>query len=167
MKVLATLVLMTFAGLSQALAEDLTYDWPSVNGLKINTACATAKTFRSLKPTSYCVETKVQSYACKQGEVEACRPLQSGQLPAPGERLKENVSCIAYGQRNFEVPRVVKTERCVESAPISEASYGECLRWGQVETFMGVDFLVSTYREQAEAGPVFAGHKKYTIPACQ
>lgn len=167
MKVLATLIVLAFAGIAQAYGE-ITYDWPSVNGLAINNACATATTFKSLTPVTYCTETKVDRYSCRMGEIETCRPLKAGQPPYAGEYLKEDVRCVAYGTRHIEVSRTTKTTTCTKWAPINEMDHGQCLEWGTVETLVGVDFSVATYRtESAETGPQFIGYTTHTVPNCK
>lgn len=167
MKSLFAILLLGFS--VKALAdENLTYVWPSVSGLAVNQACATETTFRSLEPISFCTETRVDRFSCPKGPSTNCRPLKPGQAAASNETLKEEVTCIAYGQRRLEVSRLVTTEKCLENAPTDEMNHGQCLKWGSVDTVIGLDFSVAVYRKMsADHGSDFVGYQKYTVPYCQ
>ncbi len=166
MKLLTSLLLTVMAQV--ALAAEVTYQWPAVNGLPINNACATEKTFKSVKPITYCSETGVVArYACVYGEAEYCRKLKAGEQPAGNETLREEYGCISQVTQHVEVSRIVKTTECTKWKNNGEAWDGQCTEWSTKESFVGLTFSVQRYKDYGgEVGQVFDGTENYTVAMC-
>jgi hypothetical protein len=152
-----------------SFASNVTYLWPEVNGLAINNACATATTFRSLQPITYCSETKVVArYACVYGEAEYCRKLKAGENPIGNETLREEYGCVSYSSQHKEVSRKVISQECKKWGPgFGDYAPNECLKWETKETFVGLTFKVQRMKDYGgEAGLVFDGTEDFTVPMC-
>lgn len=155
---------------SAAKATDVRYEWPAVNGIMVNNACATDDVFRTLKPVTVCTKTEVvKRTACRyHGETELCRDLATGEQEKYDEVVHEQTRCAAYKITDLEVTRTVHTKRCAEYGPVTEASSGECLRMEDYTFKAGRVYHVAKYEMRGgEAGDVYVGSERFVIPACQ
>lgn len=163
-----TILFSTILVLSNVvLAKNFIYHWPTVGGLPINNACATATHFQSVKPIEYCTETGVVSrVACsKNGEAEYCRPLGLHQKPGAGESVQETTKCIKFESQHIKVGRVSKVKQCTDW--VTDELSMRCLKYETVTTTMGRVFKVERHRETTDANVQFDGYLDYTIPDCQ
>ncbi|MBC7740772.1 MAG: hypothetical protein H7061_01150 [Bdellovibrionaceae bacterium] len=150
-------------------AGEITYDYPQVNGLRVNNACYTESTFRSLTSEVYCSRTAVVSrQACRMGgEAEICRDIKEGGRLYSGEYLVERTSCVKTDYRFVEVSRYASESRCTKWAPINEADHGQCLEYGNVTVKLGTTFNVATWEHVGgEQGGRFLGYTRFEMPAC-
>lgn len=153
-----------------AKATDVRYEWPAVNGIMVNNACATEDTFRTLKPVTVCTDTEVvKRTACRyHGQTEQCRELAIGEQEKFDEFVREETRCAAYKVTDLEVSRTVKAQRCAEFAPVTEASSGECLRMEEHVYKAPRTYHISKYELRGgEAGDVYIGSEHFVIPLCQ
>ncbi|MBC7740619.1 MAG: hypothetical protein H7061_00375 [Bdellovibrionaceae bacterium] len=165
--ILATTILLSMS----ALASSITYNWPKINGLSIDNACATATEFRSLQNINVCVETKVTSrVACRYaGEGESCRSLGLNQSAAIDETVSEKTQCVKSESKPLVVSRVTQSMKCVKwSRPSAVGNDSECLKFDTVKSTLGKVFKVETFRnDSADQGPQFFGYTKFEILNCK
>lgn len=152
---------------AEAMVE-VRYEWPSVNGLKINNACATRETFRSLKPVMKCVERgTVSRQACaKVNDSVVCRFMIEGEVPREGEVVQEDVRCLQRESQNIEVSNVVEEFKCAEFSYVANPGTHECLRRERRRYTAGRVYDVSKY-EVRSTGDVYLGEERFVIPVCQ
>lgn len=143
-----------------AARAEVVYQWPVVQGLPVNQACATATTFKSTRPVPVCLETKVVSrLACrKSGEADSCRPLGLTERASDSEEVQETLGCIKSEARHLEVSRVTTARRCLDKP--------ECLRFETVTQVMSPHFRVEKYKQENGEIIDFIGTEDYRIPDC-
>lgn len=148
---------MVLSGNANAAVE-VRYEWPAINGLRINAVCATADTLRSLEPVLTCVKRGVVArQACSNlTGVESCRPLIDGEIPRAGEVMREDVRCVRREPRYLEVSREVEEVRCLNA----------CAQTERRRYKTGRAFNVSKY-EMHESGDVYIGDEHFIIPECR
>lgn len=153
---------------SATLAMESYIEHPSVNGLKLNNACATEATFKSIKPIKVCVETKETKLACSDaGDAgEMCRTLKAGQKPTAFEYIKKEISCVKHGKKDMEVSRAYNETVCTKWEPSTEANHGACLEEVSIQKFAPTSYKAAWYTVHPESGPYFQGYKKFTVPNC-
>jgi hypothetical protein len=145
---------------------DTVIQWPVVNGIQINQACATETTLRSTTPLKQCAESVTKRYACQMGEIETCRPLSRNERVGGVEYVKTETTCRKYVKKHMEVSRMVTESRCVEWDPTTETSPGGCRESVAVRKLAPLVYNVDKYTWNNEQGMVYAGSFKYRIPAC-
>lgn len=162
--------LIAFASISAFGHNNIRYEWVAINGLMVNNACVAGDEFRSLKDVKTCTETEVVSrQACRYGgEVEVCRHLRSGESARSDETVREQTRCAAYESAPKVVSRTYQEVVCVNYEKPSEESPGRCLETALVSKYAPTTFHIAMYQDyRGEAGEVYIGTKKFTVPNCQ
>lgn len=162
---LASAAMTLFATAAFAYGE-VQINWPSVNGLAINNACATVDSFVSLTPVTTCLATTTVRYAVStRGEAAMeKRLLAPGEQPHSDEWLQTEQVCSSYGSRAMTVSRNVTTTECAYYMPAGEASE-PCSRFVSKTSKMGTTFSVEKITRYGQADQqVFFN---YTVPACK
>lgn len=149
-------------------ANEIRYEWPAVNGLRINNACATADSLRSVTPVTVCTEMGVVArQACVSTVVgENCRTLVGNEVPHRGESVREDRRCVARAPRPVEVSRSVTLARCAEYSNVADTNTNNCLRFEKQTVALDRAFMVSKYEIRPE-GDVYIGDERYVIPWCR
>ncbi len=164
MKVILSLFFMLCGSLS--FAYDTSFEsWPSINGLPINNACATANTLRSIQPVKTCVATASVRYAySNQGEAGSVRRLlKDGENARTGEYVETETQCAAYAARPLEVSRNVTVTECAYYTPAGEGAQ-PCQRFVSKTVKTGLTFNVETTTYHGEVSQ--QTYRNYTIPLC-
>lgn len=163
--ILASAVVSLVASLALAHGE-VQDNYPSVNGLMVNNACATATTFRSLAPVSYCSATVTVRYGISsQGELGMVkRLLKAGEAPRRTEMLQEEQQCSAYSTKAVEVSRNMTQTECAYYIPAGEASE-PCTKFISKTVTAGTTFSVERITRYGEADQQTFWN--YNVPACK
>ncbi len=165
MKSLAVILTSLCAAVAMAHGE-VQINWPSVNGLAINNACATADTLRSLNGVRVCTATKVIRYGVSsQGERGLVkRQLAEGEQPRRTEYLESESVCSAYAIQGREVSRMIAVTECAHYAPAGE-HVEPCSEFISKTVKAGLTYSVEKIVDYGEASQ--QTFFNYTIPACQ
>ena len=166
MKALLASAVVTLVA-SFALAHgEVQWNFPSVNGLSVGNACATATTFRSLAPVQYCSATQTVRVAySSQGEIGLVkRTLKAGEVARRGEFVENETVCSAYGMHNVEVSRVVSTSECAYYMPAGEASQ-PCTKFITKTSTVGTTFSVEKIVRYGQADQ--QTFVNFTVPNCK
>ena len=166
MKLFTAALVSLCASLALAYGE-VQINWPSVNGLAVNNACATAESFRSLHGVQVCTATNIVRYAVySQGEAGlAKRLLKNGELPRRGEYLETETVCAAYGIQALEVSRFMTVTECAQQASSGSEYSAPCTQFVSKIVKVGLSFNVEKFVDYGEASQ--QSFFKYTVPACQ
>lgn len=164
MKLIATAILLLVAHFAFAHGEE-EINWPAINGLSINNACATDETFKSLRPVRYCTETRTVRYAVSnQGELGLVRrPLGQRESPRYGEWLEEATKCVAYGKKDMEVSRYYTHGECAYNPNYGEV-YEPCTRYITKREKAGLTYSVEKIVHYGEADQ--QTFFKFRVPLC-
>lgn len=164
---LTSTALTLFASLAFAGHGDVQINWPAVNGLAINNACATDDTFVSLNGVSTCTATKTVRYAVSnQGEVGYMkRQLAAGEQPNSGEWLETEEVCSAYGTVGLTVSRYVTTSECAYYPRGGEAYEPACTQYVTKTSKVGRTFSVEQITSYGEADQ--QTFFNFTVPLCE
>lgn len=162
------MILTVWAWSNVLAATEVRYEWPSVNGLPVNNACATDETFRSLAPVRVCTETAVVArHACHTGHAESCRPLMEGEAARADEAVREDVRCVAREPRSIEVSREIVTVHCDQAQSTGGASSGPCAHLVERKTKVDRSFEVRKYElRQGDASDAYLGTERFIVPEC-
>ena len=165
MKALLASAVVTLVSVFAMAQGEVQINWPSVNGLSVNNACATADTFRSLAKVTTCTATKDVRYAVSnQGEVGMVkRELAAGEALSSGEYLQVEKTCAAYGSRSLVVSRNTSTRECAYYTPAGQASE-PCSKFITKTAKVGTTFSVEKIVRYGEADQ--QTFFNYTVPAC-
>ncbi len=164
MKLITASIVTLFATLAMAHGE-VQINWPSVNGLAVNNACATADTFRSLQGVKTCTDTKTVRYAVSsQGEIGMVkRLLKDGEQPRRNEWLQTEEVCSAYGYQGMEVSRNMTVSECAHYAPPGEHTE-PCREFVSRTVKAPLTYSVEKIVHYGEADQ--QTFFKFTVPAC-
>ena len=165
MKLFTAALVSLCASLAMAHGE-VQLNYPSVNGLSINNACATNDTFRSLNAVKVCTGTTMLRYAISsQGERGMVkRLLAAGEQPRRSEFLQNEEVCSAYSLQGLEVSRNVTTSECAHYTAAGEASQ-PCTHFVSKTQKVGLTFSVEKMVNYGEGSQ--QTFVKYTVPVCQ
>ncbi len=163
--ILASAVVTLVASFAMAHGE-VTINWPSVNGLSIDNACATTDTFRSLTPVKVCTATTTVRHAVSnQGEAgQVDRVLKAGEMPRSGEWVVNMQVCSAYGSQALEVSRDMTLTECAYYPRAGEASE-PCDKFITKTVRAGLTFSVEKIAHYGEADQ--SSFFNFTVPACK
>ena len=165
MKLLTATLVSLCASLALAHGE-VQINWPSVNGLAVNNACATSESFRSLNGVQVCTATKLVRYAVhsqgEQGLVK--RLLKVGEFPRRGEYLESESVCAAYATQAREVSRFMTVTECAHYAPAGEHAE-PCSEFVSKTVKAGTTFSVEKIVDYGQASQ--QSFFNYTVPSCQ
>ena len=165
MKIIATVILLLAGHLSFAYGDEQ-INWPAINGLSVNNACATDETFKSLRPVRVCTESKTVRYAVSnQGELGLVRRLLGHrESPRYGEWLEQSSKCVAYGKQDMEVSRYYTYGECAYNPHYGEV-YEPCNRYTTKRVKAGLTYSVEKIVHYGEADQ--QTFFKFRVPLCK
>ena len=128
------------------------HDYDQVLGaIKLNNACITDSTVNSINDVNVC--TKLVAVTTGNPNSEA--------------GSQTDWKCVSYETKALSYSRTFQKSICLKYAPVSEASSGECLKFGTKTVTMPATIKVRTeVTANNEAGTISSKTEMFSFPTC-